>query len=85
MSRTEITSCSEALRLLATHLDRELDSDTHAEMEHHLETCRSCYSRAEFEARLKDNLAELGNEPVPAELSARLQTLVQTFPVATED
>lgn len=82
MTENEVQSCEDALRLLARHLDRELDDTTHAEMERHLERCRSCYSRAEFEDRLKEDLAALGREPVRPELSARVQTLIRSFPVS---
>lgn len=79
MARTEITSCAEALRLLAAHLDRELDEHEHSEMEQHLAACRSCFSRAEFERRLKNGVKELGWEPVPPELSSRIGTLIREF------
>jgi anti-sigma factor (TIGR02949 family) len=82
MSTPEIRSCEDALRLLAAHLDRELDSPTHAQVKAHLETCRSCYSRAEFEKRLKASIAELGHEPVRPQLSERVQTLIRNFTVA---
>jgi anti-sigma factor (TIGR02949 family) len=76
---TEITSCTEALRLLAAHLDGELDDHKHAEMERHLDTCRSCYSRSEFEQRLKVIIAELAEEPVPPDVATRVRTLVSQF------
>jgi anti-sigma factor (TIGR02949 family) len=82
MASSEITSCAEALRLLAAHLDGELDEDIHTEVERHLETCRSCYSRTEFERQLKASIAELGAEPVPAELSDRVRTLISRFTVS---
>jgi anti-sigma factor (TIGR02949 family) len=83
MTGTEITSCAEALRLLAEHLDGELDGHLHGEMERHLATCRSCFSRSEFEARLKASIAELGRESVPAELSERVRTLIREFTVTS--
>jgi len=82
MTGAEIRSCQEALRLLAAHLDGELDDSRHAEVERHLSTCRSCYSRAEFEQRLKASVATLGHEPVRAELSDRVQALIGKFSVA---
>ncbi len=85
MSTTEIRSCEDALRLLARHLDRELDPPTHEEMERHLETCRSCYSRAEFEKRLREKVAALGREPVRPELADRVQNLIHDFSVADGD
>lgn len=77
----DIRNCEDALRLLAAHLDRELDAATRARMVAHLETCRSCYSRAEFEQRLKKSLAELGHEPVRPELSTRVRSLIRSFAV----
>jgi anti-sigma factor (TIGR02949 family) len=78
---TEVRSCEDALRLLAAHIDRELDAPTHDQMERHLETCRSCYSRSEFEKRLKENVAALGREQVRPELADRVETLIRTFTI----
>lgn len=79
---TDIRNCEEALRLLAAHLDEELDTRSARALEAHLDTCRSCYSRAEFERRLKAQLASLGRESVRPALSTRVQTLIRTFTVA---
>jgi anti-sigma factor (TIGR02949 family) len=79
MSTTTIRGCEDALRHLAAHIDRELDASTADQMDRHLETCRSCYSRGEFEKRLKDSLAALGREPVRPALAERVQTLIRTF------
>jgi anti-sigma factor (TIGR02949 family) len=79
--RNEIGSCEEALRLLAEYLDRELERPREEALERHLEICRSCYSRAEFERALKARLTELGEETVRPELSDRVHTLVRAFPV----
>lgn len=85
MTRTEITSCAEALRLLAAHLDRELGDHEHAEMERHLATCRSCFSRAEFERQLKEGVRELGREPVRPELASRIKNLIREFAVLGDE
>jgi anti-sigma factor (TIGR02949 family) len=71
--------CEEALRRLAAYLDGELDAPDHRDVERHLEACRSCYSRAEFERRLQSQLATVGRrEPDPA-FGARLRGLVRRF------
>ena len=85
MSVKEITSCEDALRFLAVHLDGELDDPTGRGVERHLETCRSCYSRAEFERKLKRSLAALREEPVPPELTTRVQSLIRTFTIAAPE
>lgn len=85
MTRREIRSCEDAIRLLAAHLDGELHDGARADMERHLDTCRSCYSRAEFEARLKALLVGAGPEPARPELRARARTLIRDFtPVAPD-
>lgn len=71
--------CEEALRRLAEFLDHELDATPGAEVERHLEACRSCYSRAEFERRLKDRLLELRQLPVDAAFEARICELTDYF------
>lgn len=82
---TDIRSCEDALKLLAQHLDGELDAPTHRQLEEHLDTCRSCYSRAEFERRLKAHVAELAREPVRPQLASRIQTLIRDFAVHRGD
>lgn len=80
--RERRTRCEEALRLLAVYLDGELDRDREAEMRHHLETCRHCYSRAEFEKRLKEQIWELRRRPVGPEFEAKIRTMIRGFPAA---
>jgi len=71
--------CEEAVRLLAAYLDGELDRLEHGDVERHLDACRSCYSRAEFERRLKARLLEAGRrKPEPAS-AARLEAVVRGF------
>ena len=79
MNDVGMIDCEEALRRLAEYLDAELHGERGREMEQHLERCRSCFSRVEFEKRLKARTAELCHEPVPAALEGRIRTLLDTF------
>lgn len=72
--------CEEALRLLATYLDGELDQGEESAVRHHLETCRHCFSRAEFEKKLRNHLEELRQAPPAAGLEDRIRTLIHGFP-----
>jgi anti-sigma factor (TIGR02949 family) len=76
--------CQEAMRLLAAYLDDELTRLEHLDVERHLEACRSCYSRAEFERRLKAQLADLGRREPEPEFGARLRGLVRRFTRGSE-
>jgi anti-sigma factor (TIGR02949 family) len=70
--------CEEALGHLFAFLDHELDSDEREAMQYHLSRCRSCYSRASFEQRMKDRLREL-REDSDASARARIERLLQSF------
>ena len=79
MNETRTIDCEEALQRLLDFLDAELHGESLQELEQHLERCRSCFSRFEFEKRLKAHIAELGSEPVPAELHDRIRKVLDNF------
>jgi anti-sigma factor (TIGR02949 family) len=79
MSKTRDISCDEALRFVFEFIDHELDHRRHEEMEHHLAKCRSCFSRVEFERRLKARLREAGSHRAPASLRARVGKLLHKY------
>jgi mycothiol system anti-sigma-R factor len=72
-------TCEEVLKHLVAYLDREIDSEAAVEIEHHLESCRGCLSRAEFERQLKAQLRAAGASSAPARLRARLMEIVDKF------
>ena len=72
-------TCDEALRLLAVFLDGELHGGPHAAVERHLDVCRSCYSRAEFERRLKAEIGRLGREEVSSGFEDRVRAILDSF------
>ncbi|HZP94655.1 MAG TPA: zf-HC2 domain-containing protein [Burkholderiales bacterium] len=72
-------SCEEALQHLYEHLDHALTANDAAEVEYHLKTCRACFSRAEFEKRLKERLASIGREQAPEALQKRVRDLLRRF------
>ena len=71
--------CEEALRRLFEYLDAELDGEPQLAMEQHLERCRTCFSRLEFEKRLKAHIGDLGSEPVPPEIEQRIRRALESF------
>ena len=79
MSEVRVIDCEEALRRLFEYLDAELHGDEQREMQQHLERCRSCFSRLEFEKRLKGRTAQLGREPLSRDLEQRIHRLLDTF------
>ena len=79
MTESRVIDCEEALHRLFEYLDAELDRQSQREMEHHLERCRSCFSRVEFEKRLKAHTMELRTEPVSPELEVRIRRVLDSF------
>lgn len=78
MSRSTMT-CEEVLKHLVAYLDRETDAHTEAEIQWHLEECRGCFSRAEFERKLKAHLRKAGSSPAPERLRARIKEMIRKF------
>ena len=78
MTKHEI-KCEQALRQILEYIDHELSEAERATMERHLHTCQSCYSRAEFEARLKVKLGKLKKDEPDATVHERIKSLLKSF------
>ena len=79
MSDPRPISCDEALRVLAAFLDDELHAGAREGIERHLEMCRSCFSRTEFERRLKGEISRLGRDEIPPGFEQRVRRLLGSF------
>ncbi len=78
MTKREI-ECEQALRQVFEYIDHVLDATERAAMEHHLHTCHSCYSRVEFERRLKAKLGELKQHDADPTVRERIKRLLENF------
>ena len=79
MSEPDNTGCEEALKRLAEFIDCELSDGEQDNVERHLRTCRSCYSRMEFERRLKQRLSALSGDDAPPKSRDRIRKLIKGF------
>ena len=79
MSERDNIACEEALNRLAEFIDCELSDSEHDSVERHLRTCRSCYSRMEFESRLKQRLSTLSGDDAPTKMRDRIRKLIKGF------
>jgi len=77
MSEEREISCEEALKRMFEYIDRELHVAKQGEMERHLATCRSCYSRLEFEQRLQQHIRSVGGEKASDRLQAMIKDLIR--------
>ena len=78
MTKHEI-ECEQALRQVFEYIDHVLDDTERAAMERHLHTCHSCYSRVEFEGRLKAKLGELKKHDADPTVRERIKKLLENF------
>ncbi len=73
-------NCEETLEKLWQYLDKELDGESTSELQRHLEECRHCFSKAEFEQRLRTMLRRsCSGDQAPPELRERLSKLLRLF------
>ncbi|MDH4189397.1 MAG: zf-HC2 domain-containing protein [Betaproteobacteria bacterium] len=72
--------CLEAFDHLYAYLNGELkDQSKVAMIEHHLQHCRSCFSRAEFEREINQRLKKTDTQSPPSSLSERMKKLIDNF------
>jgi anti-sigma factor (TIGR02949 family) len=78
MTKHEI-ECEQALRQIFEYIDHELGAAERTAMEHHLHTCHSCYSRMEFERRLKAKLGGLKKDDADPAVRERIKKVLESF------
>ena len=80
MTKQEI-DCEQALKQVFEYIDQELAEGERDAMQHHLHVCKSCFSRYEFERRLKEKLGQLPKKEneVSLEVSDRIKKLLKSF------
>jgi mycothiol system anti-sigma-R factor len=79
MSHHDRLRCEEVIAHLLTYLDGELDDAKRAQIDRHLEECRGCFSRAEFEKELRRRVEQIGEDKAPASLKGRIKSLIDRF------
>ncbi|MEX2117916.1 MAG: zf-HC2 domain-containing protein [Bacteroidota bacterium] len=75
----ETISCEQAIKLVFNYIDDELRGKRRGELEHHLETCRHCFDRVEFEKLLKSRLRQLKVGGNSKNLRSRIDALLGQF------
>ena len=76
---SEHISCEEVIERLLEFLDRELDASAQRAIAQHMEACRACFSRAEFERRLRTRVAETGEVSAPESLRRRVRAIIDRY------
>lgn len=71
--------CEDVVRDLLTFLDGQIEDGRGKLIEQHLEECRSCCSRADFELALRNRVRETAASQPPAELRQKIRRLIDQF------
>lgn len=69
--------CDEVMRQLFDFLDGEVDIAAQDEIHQHIEDCRSCFSRVEFERQLKSRVRGASKDTAPGSLQRRVADLMK--------
>lgn len=71
--------CEEVIEKLLEFLDCELDAETERALARHMETCRACFTRAEFERKLRARVNEAGVVKTPESLRRRVRAIIEQY------
>jgi mycothiol system anti-sigma-R factor len=71
--------CDEAIRMVLEYLDNELEGHDHEALEAHIHKCRACYTRVEFEKRLKGMVKETPAASAPDSLKLKIKKISDQF------
>jgi anti-sigma factor (TIGR02949 family) len=71
--------CEQAIRMVLEYLDNELEHRDHDALEAHIHKCRSCYTRVEFEKRLKGLVGDAPKVAAPDNLKSKLKKITDSF------
>ncbi len=73
---TEPGNCDEALHQLYHFLDGELTDDRRTTIRQHLDDCPPCYEMFDFEAELRQVIAQRCRDSVPQSLRDRIASAI---------
>lgn len=79
MAEKRALTCEEVLEHLFAYVDQELDVEKKGEVERHMERCRGCFSRAEFEKRFRAKVIETGLSEAPERVRQRVRSLLDKY------
>jgi hypothetical protein len=71
-------NCEEAARRFNDFIDNYLKGIAREELTHHIENCKHCFDRMEFELLLKNKIASLAKvtEPASYEVKNKIDTIL---------
>lgn len=71
--------CSQSIARVFDFIDGHLSPEAEAEVNLHLETCRHCFDRYEFEKLLKLRFRHMKTNPLSGKLRTRIAQLIEAY------
>ncbi len=71
--------CEQVIEHLFAFLDEELDDEITDRIEAHLQRCRDCFTRAEFEKHLRARVRNAAETRAPNTLHRRIRRIIDSF------
>lgn len=72
-------TCEKVVQSMWEFLDRELTPEGLAELQKHIDLCRACYTRVEFEITLRENIRSKTDHPCPEKLKAKIRQIIELY------
>jgi anti-sigma factor (TIGR02949 family) len=72
-------SCEQVIQGLRAFLDKDCKQGDAAQIKEHLELCRACFSRSEFEQLLKEEIKKKTDCICPEKVKARIKSILDHF------
>ena len=74
-----MVSCEQVLQTVYEFIDKEMTRDGMVTIKAHLDLCRSCFSRVEFEKLLREHMKSTTDHACPEKVKKKIQDLMQNF------
>lgn len=71
--------CDKIIEGLWLYLDKEMGEQDVIHFKAHLDLCRGCFDRVEFEVKLRDHMRCTTNHPCPDAVKNKIKKLLDQF------
>jgi len=74
-----MSNCEKILKVLYEYLDCETKDPETLDIKQHLDLCRECFNRYDFERLLREHLQKQTLHQCPEQVKKRVQALIERF------
>ena len=71
--------CQDIIEKVFDYIDHEMDAANLAQLKAHLDLCRSCFDRVQFEIVLREHIKIKTHHCCPDKVKIRIQRIINSF------